>query len=786
MPINAPGVYFEEGAPPTPAANAARGRGAFIGRARRGRTDRAQLVRSWAEYVRMYGGFVNGDVDLGMHCWNHFRTGGGPLRVLRVCASDAAASGNTSGILKKGAAEVAFEAAAASPGAWGNTVGLSLSRDSFAVRSGQTTIDALGNTLPNSVSNAASLNVVRAPVGSIVNARVGDLVDSFSSAGAWDSGGPGLILGTDPSDRTLYISKISNTVMDGSLRTNSQHRCRTIVLESLAASATSISVDSVDGLKPGSLVTMLIFSHCTSAPARGYAQRVHAVVDRVVGRRVHFTAGTSNAATIPAKTAAARRVLMDGVNGLLFVAQVEGTGGNDISVALTAGAGATTVSVSGSVITIEMEADATLADVITAVEASASATALVSVSAVGNSSTLVETFAAAFLTGGAQLLLVSQEFRLEVLQDGVRASLHENLSIVPTSNDYIGTRLGANLDANESGLVILSGDDGVVGTGAEEVAQLPRALASISLSGGDNGATLVDTDIIGAASPRSGIYLLQEAEDIAAACAPGYTWTTLAQAGIALAESVGTFQWLIDVPVDLVSHDAIAAWRQQTLGTSNAFGQVFGPWGSAADPRPNARVNAIVQVPPTPFVTGALSQITEALGAHGSVGNVAAPYRTLTYAATPVEHGSLNAMGVCLLKAVPNVGVVIMGDRTLLDNSADVRRFGPPRRWLNYFRRSIGPALQALLFAPITGATFKRAENIVDRFLSSEWEKGALYPDTDKKKAYSVKCDAETTTTDDIAAGRLVLAVAVSPVVPAEQILFHVTATAGGISLIEA
>ena len=56
------------------------------------------------------------------------------------------------------------------------------------------------------------------------------------------------------------------------------------------------------------------------------------------------------------------------------------------------------------------------------------------------------------------------------------------------------------------------------------------------------------------------------------------------------------------------------------------------------------------------------------------------------------------------------------------------------------------------------------------------WRDGALQGAT-PEQAFFVKCDAETNTPDEIAAGRVVIEVGLAPVRPAEFVIFRIGQT---------
>jgi phage tail sheath protein FI len=112
--VSYPGVYIEE----VPSGvrtitGVATSITAFVGWARKGRTDRAEQVLSWADFERKCGG-LDPDSPLSYGVYQFFNNGGSQAYVVRVASSSAAAAKQTSD-------GVTIEAN--SPGKWGERYG---------------------------------------------------------------------------------------------------------------------------------------------------------------------------------------------------------------------------------------------------------------------------------------------------------------------------------------------------------------------------------------------------------------------------------------------------------------------------------------------------------------------------------------------------------------------------------------------------------------------------------------------------------------------------------------
>jgi len=125
MPVNPtyPGVYIEE----LPSGvrtivGVATSIAAFAGWAAKGPTDRAQLVLSWSDFDRYFGGL---DVRsyLGYAVYQFFANGGTQAYIVRLAASDAASATVS--------LDSVLDVTAKNPGLWANSYGITIKASSF-------------------------------------------------------------------------------------------------------------------------------------------------------------------------------------------------------------------------------------------------------------------------------------------------------------------------------------------------------------------------------------------------------------------------------------------------------------------------------------------------------------------------------------------------------------------------------------------------------------------------------------------------------------------------------
>jgi hypothetical protein len=95
------------------------------------------------------------------------------------------------------------------------------------------------------------------------------------------------------------------------------------------------------------------------------------------------------------------------------------------------------------------------------------------------------------------------------------------------------------------------------------------------------------------------------------------------------------------------------------------------------------------------------------------------------------------------------------------------------RRYLIYLEHSIDQGTQWTVFEPNDESLWSAVRRSVTNFLYAEWQDGALKGDR-PEEAFFVTVDRTTMTQNDIDNGRLVIAIGVAPVRPAEFVIFRI------------
>jgi phage tail sheath protein FI len=147
---------------------------------------------------------------------------------------------------------------------------------------------------------------------------------------------------------------------------------------------------------------------------------------------------------------------------------------------------------------------------------------------------------------------------------------------------------------------------------------------------------------------------------------------------------------------------------------------------------------------------------------------------------TDAEIGDLNPLGVNCLRAAPAAGHVIWGARTREGNDALASewKYLPVRRTALFLKVSLYRGTQWVVFEPNDAPLWAQVRLNIGAFMNNLFRHGAFAGST-PKDAFFVKCDAETTTPDDVDLGIVNIWVGFAPLRPAEFVVLHLQQMAG-------
>ncbi|MGH6921416.1 MAG: phage tail sheath family protein, partial [Geminicoccaceae bacterium] len=144
------------------------------------------------------------------------------------------------------------------------------------------------------------------------------------------------------------------------------------------------------------------------------------------------------------------------------------------------------------------------------------------------------------------------------------------------------------------------------------------------------------------------------------------------------------------------------------------------------------------------------------------------------------ENGVINPQAVNAIRVFPN-GIVSWGARTMdgFDNSGNNDyKYVPVRRLALFLEESLYRGLQFAVFEPNDEPLWAQIRLAAGAFMNNLFRRGA-FQGQKASDAYFVKCDAETTTQNDINLGIVNVIIGFAPLKPAEFVIITIRQLAG-------
>lgn len=322
---------------------------------------------------------------------------------------------------------------------------------------------------------------------------------------------------------------------------------------------------------------------------------------------------------------------------------------------------------------------------------------------------------------------------------------------------------------------------------------IPPPVSTNGLDGGDIGFGQI-ADEAALKAGRKGLWALDNADIFNLMCiAPFTELTDVTQptwqgaANYCLAKRAFL---IVDPPAAWASPDNVlngaggidgASSPMPTRGTNAA---VYFPRVKLPDPLQN---NRVVDFPPAGLIAGIYARTDATRGVWKAPAGQEASLtgvRELSYKLNDPENGDLNQKGVNALRSFPVAGPVVWGSRTMrgADSLASEWKYVPVRRLALYLEESLYRGTQWVIFEPNDAPLWAQIRLNVGAFMHNLFRQGA-FQGTTPKDAYFVKCDAETTTQNDIDRGIVNLEVGFAPLKPAEFLIIKLSQIAGQIQV---
>ena len=288
------------------------------------------------------------------------------------------------------------------------------------------------------------------------------------------------------------------------------------------------------------------------------------------------------------------------------------------------------------------------------------------------------------------------------------------------------------------------------------------------------------SDFQGDVAARSGVEGLAQFDDITMLCVPDLMSTMPGQTldlemvkavqtmMIGHCEQMGDRVAVLDAPPDMNPQE-IKKWRMETAGFDSSYAALYYPWIQVMDPVTNRPIH----VPPTGHVAGVWARNDNTRGVHKAPANeVIRGVTNLSYTVTKGEQDTLNPVGVNCIRAFPGMGYRIWGARTLSSDPA--WRYINVRRLFNYIEKSLQLGTMWTVFEPNDQRLWNRIRRDISSFLMGVYSQGALFGAT-PAQAFYVKVDEELNPAHSRDLGQLVIEIGVSPVKPAEFVIFRIS-----------
>jgi len=241
---------------------------------------------------------------------------------------------------------------------------------------------------------------------------------------------------------------------------------------------------------------------------------------------------------------------------------------------------------------------------------------------------------------------------------------------------------------------------------------------------------------------------------------------------IAHCERLGDRVAILDAPPDLTPQE-VKKWRMDVTGFDSSYAALYYPWIKVMDPA----TDKVVPVPSSGHIAGVWARNDNTRGVHKAPANeVVQGAVGLAYQTTKGEQDTLNPIGVNCIRAFPGRGIRVWGARTLSSNPS--WRYINVRRLFNYVEKSIEGGTQWVVFEPNDRKLWARVKRDASAFLRTVWRDGALFGSS-PSEAFYVKVDDELNPPESRDLGRLIIEIGLSPVKPAEFVIFRISQWAG-------
>jgi phage tail sheath protein FI len=300
----------------------------------------------------------------------------------------------------------------------------------------------------------------------------------------------------------------------------------------------------------------------------------------------------------------------------------------------------------------------------------------------------------------------------------------------------------------------------------------------ILLAGGNDGDRPGATEYEGtdgsADGNPSGLKALETMEDISIVAAPGSTFglegtykTEAMQIVRLLISHAERMRYRIAV-LDSGDGQLISQVRAFRAQIDSSYAALYYPWVRVLDPVTRMEIN----LPPSGYVAGIYARNDVENGVHKAPANeVVRSAAGFEFNLNKAQQDVLNPEGINCFRFFEGRGYRLWGARTA--SSDPEWKYVNLRRYFAYLERSVDKGTQWVVFMNNQESLWAKVSQTIADFLYNEWKSERLMG-TKPDEAYFVRCDRSTMTQNDLDNGRLICLVGVSPVRPAEFVIFRI------------
>jgi uncharacterized protein len=283
---------------------------------------------------------------------------------------------------------------------------------------------------------------------------------------------------------------------------------------------------------------------------------------------------------------------------------------------------------------------------------------------------------------------------------------------------------------------------------------------------------------------KKGLYALEKADLVNLVVVPPYTAGGDIDSDV-LADTIAYATErravvVMDPPAAWTSVDAADTGAKAASFTTSKNAAVYFPRIRQLNPLRDSQVESFA---PGGAIAGVIARTDTTRGVWKAPAGLEATLSGVVELAVPLtdlEIGRLNQLGVNCLRAAPGAGHVVWGARTRegSDRLASEWKYLPVRRTALFLEESLYRGTQWVVFEPNDAPLWAQIRLNVGAFMNNLFRQGA-FAGTTPREAYFVKCDAETTTPDDVNLGIVNIVVGFAPLKPAEFVVIKLQQIAG-------